>query len=212
VPLIDTIKEGVEKLTGWARPLQREVEEAIRPRKPRSFTFADDGVIPNSDLPLLVYRGAVHLSDARDPAALLEVLFARHGWKGSWRDSIYDYTHYHSQTHEVLGVARGTARVRFGGAEGRIISLKSGDVAILPAGVGHERIEASPDLLVVGAYPRPDRYDECRASLGEHDKARQRIARVPRPKKDPVYGAEGALPRLWLKANGQNGRSRRGRQ
>jgi uncharacterized protein YjlB len=85
-------------------------------------------------------------------------------------------------------------------------------VAILPAGVGHERIKASADLLVVGAYPRPDRYHERRASLGEHDKARQRTPRAPRPEKDPVYGAESALPRLWLKAHAQTTRSQRGQQ
>jgi uncharacterized protein YjlB len=116
-----------------------------------------------SRLPLVIYRNAVRLTGASDPAALFEVLFARHGWKGSWRDGIYDFSHYHSRTHEVLGLARGTAGVRFGGARGRIIWLKAGDVAILPAGTGHQRIEASPDLLVVGVYLNPDRYDECRA-------------------------------------------------
>jgi uncharacterized protein YjlB len=199
VPLIETIKESVEKLTGFARPSWPEVDAAVRPRKPRSFGFGDDGMVPNSRLPLVIYRNTVRLTGASDPAALFEVLFARHGWKGSWRDGIYDFSHYHSRTHEVLGFARGTAKVRFGGARGRIICLKAGDVAILPAGTGHQRIEASPDLLVVGAYPTPDRYDECRASPEQHDAALKQIARVPMPKKDPVYGPEGALLRLWLK-------------
>jgi uncharacterized protein YjlB len=80
-----------------------------------------------------------------------------------------------------------------------VVGLKAGDVAILPAGTGHECVEASADLLVVGAYPTPSRYDECRASVEEHDAARKRIARVPTPKNDPVYGSEGPLLRLWLK-------------
>jgi uncharacterized protein YjlB len=199
MPLFATIKEDVQRLAGRGPPAWNEVEEAIRPRKPRIFAFADDGVIPNSPLPMVIYRGAIRLTGAADPAALFEVLFARRGWKGSWRDGIYDYAHYHSRTHEVLGIARGTARVRFGGAKGRIVALKAGDVAVLSAGTGHECIEGSGDVLVVGAYPTPDRYDECRASAEAHGPARKHIARVPTPKKDPVYGPDGPLVRLWRK-------------
>jgi uncharacterized protein YjlB len=81
--------------------------------------------------------------------------------------------------------------VRFGGARGRVIELKAGDVAILPAGTGHERIEASADLLVVGAYTSPKLYDESRASTAK------RIARVAPPKQDPVFGSGGPLMRAW---------------
>jgi uncharacterized protein YjlB len=85
-------------------------------------------------LPLILYRGPIRTADAPDPAALFEVLFDRNGWKGSWRDGIYDYVHYHSQIHEVLGIARGQVTVRLGGSRGRAFKLKAGDVAILPAG------------------------------------------------------------------------------
>jgi hypothetical protein len=46
VTLIESIKETVEKVTGWARPSGKEVDEALRPRKPNVFRFADDGIIP----------------------------------------------------------------------------------------------------------------------------------------------------------------------
>ena len=69
----------------------------------------DDGVFPNSRLPLLVYRGAVRLPE-HDPAATFEQLFAANGREGSWRDGIYPYHHYHSTAHEVLGVYHGSAR------------------------------------------------------------------------------------------------------
>ena len=83
--------------------------------------------------------------------------------------------HYHSGTHEVLGIARGHARVRFGGRNGKIVALRAGDVVILPAGTGHQRVSASRDLLVVGAYTAADQYDECKGSPEEHARALQSI-------------------------------------
>jgi len=68
----------------------------------------------------------------------MEDLFEANSWGDTWRDGIYSYVHYHSRIHEVLGIARGKGRVRFGGNKGRIFTLKAGDVAILPAGTGHQ--------------------------------------------------------------------------
>ena len=95
----------------------------------------------------------------------------------SWRDGVYDYVHYHSRIHEVLGVARGSGRVRFGGDSGRALTLKAGDVAILPAGTGHQGLKASGDFLVVGAYPASGAYDECK-SREDREKALPAIDRV----------------------------------
>ena len=94
-------------------------------------------------------------------ATLIDALFETHGWARSWRDTIYDFVHYHSQIHEVMGVARGTAKIECGGLKGRVLSLKAGAVLVLPAGTGHRLIEASRNFLVVGAYPRDGTYDEC---------------------------------------------------
>ena len=90
----------------------------------------------------------------------------------------------------MLGIARGHARVRFGGRKGKIVALRTGDVAILPAGTGHQRISASRDLLVVGAYPPSGRYDECKGSRAEHARALRSIPKVGLPAKDPVYWAD----------------------
>jgi len=124
-------------------------------------------------------------------------LFEQNGWGDSWHNGIYDYAHYHSQTHEVLGIARGRARVRFGGAKGRALRLKAGDVVILPAGTGHQRLGGTKDLLVVGAYPPKGKYDECRATPKEHERAQVAIRKVALPRKDPVFGREGPLLQLW---------------
>jgi uncharacterized protein YjlB len=124
----------------------------IRQRKPNTLWFKDDGIIPNHPIwPLVIYRGAVRLPDDLDPAAVIEDLFESNGWGDSWRNGIYDYVHYHSGIHEVLGVARGVVKVRFGGNRGRILNLKAGDIAILPAGTGHHCLDATPDFLAVGA-------------------------------------------------------------
>ena len=92
---------------------------------PNVVRFRDDGIIPNHPRwPLILYRGAVCLPGALDPAAVFEDLFESNGWGNSWRNGIYDYVHYHSRIHEVLGVARGRGKVQFGGNRGRAVDLQ----------------------------------------------------------------------------------------
>jgi len=204
MPLLESLKEKVEKVTGWARPSGRDLETAIRSRKPHLFRFKDDGVIPNNpSLPLVLYRSPVRLAQSYDPAAVFEELFEHNGWGDSWRNGIYDYVHYHSRIHEVLGIARGRCKVRFGGDNGQVLTLKAGDVAILPAGTGHQRLEGTKDLLVIGAYPPVGTYDECRISAKEHERALTTIPKVGGPRKDPVYGAKGPLLRSWRRTKGR---------
>ena len=194
----ENLKKTIKQLIGMGRPSPVAASRAVRRRKARPTVFDDDGVIPNNQrLPFIHYRSPVRVIDSKDPAAIFEGLFEANGWKGAWRDGIYDYAHYHSRTHEVLGIARGQARVRFGGDNGKIVELHAGDVAILPAGTGHQRLSASRDLLVVGAYPTPQNYDESKGATEEHDRALKTIPKVRVPAKDPVYGADGPITRLW---------------
>jgi uncharacterized protein YjlB len=141
----------------------------------------------------VIYRLALPASDhlAKD----FEKCFSGNGWTNSWRDGIFDYHHFHSNTHEVLGVAQGEARVCFGGEAGEVLVVSVGDVAILPAGTGHKCESASGDFLVVGAYPDGRDYDICRGDPAEHDRAVARIAGVPLPKKDPIFGKSGVV--VW---------------
>jgi uncharacterized protein YjlB len=197
--LVEQIKKAVEAATGLARPRQDELAALVKPRAARLHRFEDDGKTPNNPiLPLVIYRAAVRRRRGLDPAAILEVLFAANGWKGAWRDGIYDFLHFHTRTHEVLGIARGTARVQFGGDKGRTISVKAGDIIVLPAGTGHRRLSASDDLLVVGAYPSSSgRYDEPRPGEIDHRSAIRSIAKVAPPARDPVYGRDGPLTQAW---------------
>jgi uncharacterized protein YjlB len=163
--------------------------------EPLTFFFADDGAVPNNRLPLLVYKSAFN---GRDPASAIENTFRRNDWgHGLWHNGIFPFVHYHSQIHEVLGIAAGKARVRFGGNKDEELEVEAGDVAVLPAGTGHQRLSSTPDLLVIGAYPPGGHYDLCRGTSAEHARALATIARVPLPATDPVLGADGPLVRLW---------------
>jgi uncharacterized protein YjlB len=169
-------------------------------REPQLYRFEDDGKTPNNtQLPLLLYRDALSAPRERDPAASYEALFAAHGWTDSWRNGIHGFLHFHAATHEVLGIARGEAQVQFGGDCGRLLTVKAGDVVVLPAGTGHRRLSASDDLMVVGAYPSSGSYDQWRPGEISHRDALECIAKVPSPAQDPVYGQKGPLTRLWAR-------------
>ena len=174
-----------------------EVAGIIRAVEAAAHAFADDDAIPNNpSLPFLVYPGALNLP-GDDPAATCEAVFAANEWSGSWRNGIYPFPHYHSTAHEVLGICRGEAKVRFGGNAGITLTVRAGDVVVIPAGVGHQNLGAGADFLVVGAYPRGQSWDLCRGLAEERPQVRDNIARVPLPAADPVYGAAGPLVEHW---------------
>jgi uncharacterized protein YjlB len=161
-----------------------------------SRVLQDDGEIPNSRLPLLIYDGAVNLP-SEDPARALESVFEQNGWSGTWRDGIYPYHHYHSTAHEVLGVFSGSAEVQLGGKAGLTRTIRAGDVLVIPAGVGHKNLRSSSDFGVVGAYPEGQDWDMNYGRPGERPKADENIARVPLPASDPVFGTNGPLLQYW---------------
>jgi uncharacterized protein YjlB len=197
MPMLEDVKKIAEKVTGLSRPSRDELSAFVRQRKASTFHFKDDGIIPNHPKwPLVIYRRALRFPKKLDPAAVFEELFDSYGWGDSWRDGIYDYVHYHSRIHEVLGIARGEGKVQFGGHRGRILKLKAGDVAVLPAGTGHQCLFASKDFLVIGAYPPFGKYDEC-TSNEDHERALTTVPKVGRPRKDPVYGIKGPLLKAW---------------
>ena len=160
----------------------------------RALRLADDGTIPNSGLPLLHYAGAL-AADA-GPGAF-ESLFAGNGWGRSWRNGIFDFRHYHSTAHEVLGIAAGQVRVELGGPRGQVVELHAGDAVLIPAGVSHLSLGGT-GLLVVGAYPDgTTEVDLCRDTAADREAALPRLAALKLPRTDPVLGAGGGLRALW---------------
>jgi uncharacterized protein YjlB len=161
-----------------------------------TFIFQDDGLVPNSTLPLIVRRGAIPPS-ASDPGKAFEATFAKNGWTNANREGIEDYHHYHANAHEVLGIASGSATIRFGGESGETVGVTAGDVVVVPAGVSHAVINSSGDFLVIGAYEGGREPNEMRDDPKAVAAGRKSAAQVPLPGADPVDGADGPLMKLW---------------
>jgi uncharacterized protein YjlB len=89
--------------------------------QPYPVLFKDDGLIPNSRYALLLYRHALDL-EGQDPASRVQKQFASYNWTNSWINGIYTFHHYHSTSHEVLGIYSGSATVRLGGEQGHAVS------------------------------------------------------------------------------------------
>lgn len=163
--------------------------------EPQTLYLRDDGEIPNNKLPLLLYKQAFDASDGQG-ASWLEKRFAENNWTNSWRNGVYSFHHYHSTSHEVLGVYSGHALLHLGGEQGEKVEVEAGDVIVVPAGVGHKNL-GSENLGIVGAYPNGRSWDLLRGEEGERPQADRNIADVPIPANDPLYGDDGALVSIW---------------
>lgn len=161
----------------------------------QALMFERNEWVPNNPrLPVLIYPNAIAIK-GDDPAALFEQTFSANGWPPQWRYGVYSYHHYHTEGHEVLGIASGHARLMLGGPGGRVVEVSSGDVVLLPAGTGHCNLDASDDFLVVGAYPPGQQADICREAPTKAQLAS--IDKLPFPNRDPVQGSQGAVHQYW---------------
>jgi uncharacterized protein YjlB len=167
------------------------------PNKIPAFMIQDNGTFPNSVLPVLLYKSIFQLPNDHSPG-LIETVFERNDWSNCWRNGIFTCNHYHSITHEVLGIYSGECHVAFGGDSGIQIFIEKGDVLLIPAGVAHKNVGASLDFKCIGAYPHGMDYDINLGKSGERPGTDKNIRKVSIPKKDPLYGKDGCMLLYWV--------------
>lgn len=168
---------------------------SMKMQESKKLLFKDDGKIPNSKFPLILYKNAFS-ARGNSGAAWLEKRFSANNWTNSWRNGIYSFHHYHSTSHEVLGVYSGSAEVHLGGEQGEKLTIEAGDIIVIPAGVGHKNLGGN-NLGVVGAYPDGRSWDLKRGLPDERPQADQNITALPIPEADPLLGKNDGLIKIW---------------
>lgn len=150
------------------------------------------GHIPNTSIqskPLLIYHGAFNAS----PSELKSQFESVGKVEPQWVYGMFPQSHFHSTTHEVLGVVSGSARLCFGG-EGNPDrfepTVKNGDLMIVPAGVSHRLLDELESFKMVGAYPKDKEWDMCYGKQEEEEKVKG-VEKVNWFHQDPLFGADG---------------------
>jgi uncharacterized protein YjlB len=180
-------------------PAESAIAIAAVAIEPEVLRLSRNGWVPNNErLPVLLYRHAFDVAGATDPAAIFERGFGGNGWPAQWRNDVYGFHHYHSNVHEILGFAAGTATLILGGEGGPEITVNAGDVIVLPAGCGHCKTHGSADFLAVGAYPPRQSWHTCCSPPSAVEL--ERIRTLTFPNSDPVTGTSGPLTRHWRPA------------
>ncbi|KAL4911716.1 hypothetical protein BDW62DRAFT_215582 [Aspergillus aurantiobrunneus] len=189
---------------------------SLTPVEPEQFFLAPALHVPNSRLPILVYRNA--LADT-SPRSILNTI-EPNGWIKGGQWGTYKVPHFHTQCHECYGIIRGGSTYLLGVGPrdpefdphgrpyGMKLTVQQGDVFVLPAGICHSSLESWGDYEFIGLYPngtlestghrfdmnygfKPQEETTSLAGLSET---------VPIPPLDPLYGLDGPLPRIWKKA------------
>ncbi|PIJ50306.1 hypothetical protein BL250_11090 [Erwinia sp. OLTSP20] len=168
------------------------------PSQPYAFllSHADNGIPNNPRLPLIFYPRAVP-QETEDLASWFEGRFTLNQWQPRWRYPVYPYSHFHPNSHEMLGMCAGWAEILFGGDGGRVITVHAGDAVLIPAGVGHKQIAASEDFFAVGAYPCGLQPQTLRDDITCLSQMQDAVKQVAVPAMDPLLGDKGGVTQLW---------------
>jgi len=161
----------------------------------QTFRFEAGAGIPNSRLPLVFWRGRLP-AVARSGAAAT-ALFRKNGWQGTWVYTVFPYWHFHTRGHEALACVSGRARIGFGGDHGVKVDVEQGDVCVIPAGVGHLRLDSSADFQMAGGYPPGQDGDIVKPGDIEVEAAAKLIATLKLPETDPITGRPDGVVAAW---------------
>src|SRR5436190_19961128 len=112
---------------------------------PETYYLRPTRFVPNSTLPVLLYRGV--LGDSPTPESIRSLIEPNQWIRGGqWKT--YPTVHFHSVTHECYAVFRGKSTFRLGKSTldpdtndrgepvGRDVALSRGDVIVLPVSLG----------------------------------------------------------------------------
>ncbi|KAF9872830.1 cupin domain-containing protein [Colletotrichum karsti] len=181
---------------------------------PETYLVKRTAYCPNSDLPVLVYRGVLGGLDEDGVSERLQ----SNGWvkKGTW--GTIKLQHFHPNTHECYGIFQGRSELVFGEGSsdapgtGVRCQVRAGDVVVVPAGVSHASVPEDEsaageedEYRYVGVYPEgsPDwRYELGKKSFEEKGGLVEEVAGVGVPRHDPVYGLGGPLVTIWKTSRG----------
>jgi uncharacterized protein YjlB len=163
---------------------------------PLKIYCKDNGLFPNSRLPVLLYKNAVKVP-LLFPASHIERVFARNNWGNFWQSGIFRFNHYHSTTHEAMAVIQGHTVLLLGGENGQQVKIEKGDLLIIPAGVAHRNLGKENDVKCIGAYPEGREYDMNYGNPGERPKTDNNIAALPVPEEDPLLGRGTGIVKIW---------------
>ncbi|MEO8404258.1 MAG: cupin domain-containing protein [Chitinophagaceae bacterium] len=166
--------------------------------QPKEYFLKDTGAFPNNKLPVLYYEQVLDIPTLF-PAHSIKKLFTEHDWTNNWESGIYTYNHYHSNTHEAMGVIKGRTVLLLGGENGVRITLKKGDLLVIPAGVAHRNEGKEKDVICIGGYPEGKEYDMNYGKPEERPVVDKNIANTPLPLTGPLAGKEDALISIWKK-------------
>jgi uncharacterized protein YjlB len=167
-----------------------------KPTQVLSEIISSQGYFPNNNfLPLLIYKNVFNTNYLASGG--IKKLFEQNSWGNTWVNGIYDYHHYHSNTHEVLVIISGYCNVIYGGPQGKVFKISEGDVIIHPVGVSHKKENSSENFSCVGAYPNSISYDMFYGKKEEHPEVDINIKKVKLPEMDPVFGSNGILQKHW---------------
>ena len=104
-------------------------------QEPEIYYFTPTRFVPNSPLPVLIYRNVLRGENSED--SMKEKIESNHWMKGGTFKH-YPTRHFHSVTHECYAAFRGSSRMLLGrgplddGDGGVEIDMHAGDIIVLP--------------------------------------------------------------------------------
>ncbi|KAH8663444.1 hypothetical protein BGZ60DRAFT_411325 [Tricladium varicosporioides] len=168
---------------------------------PEEYYLKPTPYVPNSDLPVLVYRNVLPKPHEEDSTTKF---LEGNNWekRGTW--GTIKIRHFHPNTHECYGIFRGSSILLIGEGHsdtsgGAEIYVSAGDVIVLPAGTAHSSINSTGNYRYVGVYPKgcPRWRNELGRKPMVGQAIREEVKAVGVPGYDPVTGTDVPLPRLW---------------